>query len=162
MNTICTIFQNKNSKKITNFIIQTKDSFQLSPIYQDSFVDCDEDSYLVSGDDPPLLFQEPIDILDTTSGLIPVITVDESDLVLMQAFTNLYCLQLTIETKFAHYFSRSRDKIWKKGEESGHLQKIITVKYNKQTNCLLYKVQQTDAACHTGNYTCFYRRTKMV
>ena len=62
----------------------------------------------------------------------------------------------TLETGYAHYWSRSRQKLWKKGEESGHLQKVIGVYLDCDSDCVLLKVQQKGAACHTGNYTCFF------
>ena len=91
------------------------------------------------------------------NGLICAIAQDyESGEVLMQAYMNREAFDKTLETGYAHYWSRSRRKLWKKGEESGHLQKVIGVYLDCDSDCVLLKVQQTGAACHTGNYTCFF------
>ena len=91
------------------------------------------------------------------NGLICAIAQDyESGEVLMQAYMNREAFDKTLETGYAHYWSRSRQKLWKKGEESGHLQKVIGVYLDCDSDCVLLKVQQTGAACHTGNYTCFF------
>lgn len=91
------------------------------------------------------------------NGLICAIAQDyESGEVLMQAYMNREAFDKTLETGCAHYWSRSRQKLWKKGEESGHLQKVIGVYLDCDSDCVLLKVQQTGAACHTGNYTCFF------
>ena len=91
------------------------------------------------------------------NGLICAIAQDyESGEVLMQAYMNREAFDKTLETGYAHYWSRSRQKRWKKGEESGHRQKVIGVYLDCDSDCVLLKVQQTGAACHTGNYTCFF------
>lgn len=91
--------------------------------------------------------------------LIPVIAQDEeSGLVLMQAYANKEALRLTFETGYAHYFSRSRQSLWKKGETSGNFQKISAVYIDCDGDCLLYKVAQTGPACHTGNKSCFFTK----
>ncbi len=91
------------------------------------------------------------------NGLVCAIAQDyESGEVLMQAYMNREAFDKTLETGFAHYWSRSRQKLWKKGEESGHLQKVRGVYVDCDADCVLLKVEQTGAACHTGNYTCFY------
>lgn len=91
-------------------------------------------------------------------GLIPVVVQDIMTLdVLMVAYANEEAVRLTRDTGFAHFFSRSRKKIWKKGEESGHVQKVRQVLVDCDEDCLLYLVEQTGAACHTGYQTCFYR-----
>ena len=96
--------------------------------------------------------------LHYTDGLIPVVVQDIMTLdVLMVAYANEEAVRLTRDTGFAHYFSRSRKKIWKKGEESGHVQKVRQVLVDCDEDCLLYLVEQTGAACHTGYPTCFYR-----
>jgi phosphoribosyl-AMP cyclohydrolase len=64
---------------------------------------------------------------------------------------------LTRESGFAHYYSRSRRKIWKKGEESGHVQKVVRILMDCDEDCLIYEVEQTGAACHTGYPSCFFR-----
>jgi len=91
-------------------------------------------------------------------GLIPVVTQDyRTGAVLMQAYMNEESLKLTQETGKATYFSRSRDKIWVKGEESGHFQYVKEILVDCDEDCLLMKVEQVEAACHTNNYSCFYR-----
>ncbi|MFV1956147.1 MAG: bifunctional phosphoribosyl-AMP cyclohydrolase/phosphoribosyl-ATP diphosphatase HisIE [bacterium] len=93
-----------------------------------------------------------------SDGLIPVIVQDHSGSdVLMMAYMNIEALRLTLETGFVHFFSRSRRKIWKKGESSGHIQSVKEVLYDCDADTLLVKVDQKIAACHTGRYSCFYR-----
>ncbi|MDD1702446.1 MAG: phosphoribosyl-AMP cyclohydrolase [Methanoregula sp.] len=91
-------------------------------------------------------------------GLIPVIVQDtKSREVLMMAYANEEAVQLTRTTGYAHYYSRSRKKLWKKGEESGHFQKVEKILVDCDEDCIIYEVEQTGAACHTGYRTCFYR-----
>ena len=99
-----------------------------------------------------------MDIKYNTSGLVPVIAQDvETGRVLMLAYANAEALSLSLSTGYAHYYSRSRDRIWKKGEESGHLQKIEQIRVDCDADTLLYLVHQTGAPCHTGYETCFFR-----
>lgn len=96
--------------------------------------------------------------LKFTDGLIPVIVQDVSSReVLMMAYANDEAIRLTRETGLAHYYSRSRKKLWKKGEESGHFQKVVKILTDCDEDCLLYLVEQKGAACHTGYASCFYR-----
>jgi len=91
-------------------------------------------------------------------GLVPVIVQDsKSREVLMMAYANDEAVLLTKETGYAHYYSRSRKKLWKKGEESGHFQKVVSILTDCDEDCLLYLVEQQGAACHTGFESCFYR-----
>jgi len=91
-------------------------------------------------------------------GLLPVITTErKSDKVLMLAYVNLEALNRTLNTGFAHYWSRSRSKLWKKGEESGHVQRIQEIRVDCDGDTLIYVVDQTGPACHTGEETCFFR-----
>ncbi|UOD33797.1 phosphoribosyl-AMP cyclohydrolase [Deferribacteraceae bacterium V6Fe1] len=91
------------------------------------------------------------------NGLVPVVVQDVVDKeVLMQAYADEQALKLTLETGFAHYYSRSRKSIWKKGETSGHLQKINKIYLDCDGDCLLYIVEQIGPACHTGKKTCFF------
>jgi phosphoribosyl-AMP cyclohydrolase len=93
-----------------------------------------------------------------STGLIPVIAQDEkSGQVLMFAFMSREALDLTIKTGFAHYFSRSRGRIWKKGEESGHLQRVREILVDCDQDCLLLKVSVDAGQCHVGYQSCFYR-----
>jgi phosphoribosyl-AMP cyclohydrolase len=73
------------------------------------------------------------------------------------AYANGEALDLTRKTGFAHYYSRSRRKIWKKGEESGHLQRVVRILVDCDGDTLLYEVEQAGVACHTGHRSCFYR-----
>ena len=91
-------------------------------------------------------------------GLVPVIVQDtETREVLMMAYANDEAVRLTQQTGFAHYYSRSRKKLWKKGEESGHFQRVKRILADCDEDCLIYEVEQTGAACHMGYRTCFYR-----
>lgn len=89
--------------------------------------------------------------------LIPAIVQDaKSDEVLMLAYMNKKALNLSMQSGYAHYFSRSRQRIWKKGESSGHTQKIIEVLLDCDSDTLLLKVEQNGVACHTGRRSCFF------
>jgi phosphoribosyl-AMP cyclohydrolase len=95
---------------------------------------------------------------DFEGGLLPVIVQDASTReVLMFAYMNEEAFRLTVDTKLAHYYSRSRQKLWKKGEESGHLQHVKDIRIDCDADCLLLLVDQDTAACHTGHVSCFYR-----
>lgn len=92
------------------------------------------------------------------NGLIPVITQDyKTNEVLMLAYMNEEAFKKSVETGKVHYFSRSRNKLWLKGETSGHYQIIKSIKPDCDNDALLIKVEQVEAACHTGHYSCFYR-----
>ena len=94
------------------------------------------------------------------SGLMPCVTVDhETDAVLMLAWVNAPALEATLSSGFAHYWSRSRNRLWKKGETSGALQRIVEVRTDCDQDALTYRVALADPAgtCHTGRPTCFYR-----
>ena len=92
-------------------------------------------------------------------GLVPAIAQDaESGVVLMVAWMNREALQLTIDENRAIYWSRSRQKIWRKGEESGHIQELIELRLDCDRDVILMKVNQIGSiACHTGRQSCFYR-----
>jgi len=90
-------------------------------------------------------------------GLIPVVVQDaESKAMLMLAYANREALEKTLSTGYAHYWSRSRKKLWMKGETSGHTQKIKRVIADCDYDTLLYVVEQKGPACHTGEATCFH------
>lgn len=92
-------------------------------------------------------------------GLIPAIVQDASTKeVLMMAYMNKESLKKTIKEKKACYFSRSRQKLWTKGETSGNFQKVKDIYYDCDMDTLLLIVDQTGVACHTGNKSCFYRK----
>jgi phosphoribosyl-AMP cyclohydrolase len=92
-------------------------------------------------------------------GLIPTIVQDvASGEVLMLAYMNEKSLGMTIETGYTHFWSRSRQKYWKKGETSGNVQEVKEILYDCDSDTLLVKViQHGSGACHTGNRTCFFR-----
>jgi phosphoribosyl-ATP pyrophosphohydrolase/phosphoribosyl-AMP cyclohydrolase len=91
-------------------------------------------------------------------GLLPVVIQDsETDEVLMEAYMNREALERTMQTGKAHYWSRSRKKLWLKGETSGHFQYVNEARLDCDADTLLLKVTQVEAACHTGNHSCFYR-----
>jgi phosphoribosyl-AMP cyclohydrolase len=96
----------------------------------------------------------------TQDGLIPVIAQDSNTgKILMFAWMNKESLQLTINEGYAVYWSRSRNKLWRKGEESGHKQKVISLFMDCDEDVLLIKIeQQGGIACHTGRESCFYRQ----
>jgi phosphoribosyl-AMP cyclohydrolase len=93
-------------------------------------------------------------------GLLPVVTVDDkTGVVLMLAFMSRESLQLTLQTGEVYYFSRSRNALWHKGEQSGNVQKVKAIFVNCEQNSLLIRViQHGDAACHEGYRSCYYRR----
>ena len=92
-----------------------------------------------------------------SNGLIPVVVQDaESKAMLMLAYANKEALEKTLSTGFAHYWSRSRSKLWMKGETSGHTQKIKRVVADCDYDALLYVVEQQGPVCHTGEATCFH------
>lgn len=96
---------------------------------------------------------------DFSGGLLPAIAQDSaSGEVLMLAWMNEEAWQQTLATGFAHYWSRSRKKLWRKGETSGHLQKVRSIALDCDNDCILLKVAQTGAACHTGHRSCFYKK----
>ena len=90
--------------------------------------------------------------------LIPAIAQDaHTGEVLMLAYMNRESLHITLETGRATYWSRSRNELWEKGATSGHTQKVISIALDCDGDALLLKVEQTGAACHTGDLTCFHR-----
>jgi len=102
-----------------------------------------------------------IEIIDweKTNGLIPVITQDEkTNEVLMLGYMDKEALKLTLKTKYAHYFSRSKNRIWKKGESSKHTQKIVDILLDCDNDTILLKVIQEGLACHTGRKSCFFTK----
>ena len=97
------------------------------------------------------------------NGLIPAIIQDyKNGEVLMMAYMNRQSLRQTIKTGKTWFYSRSRKKLWLKGETSGHIQKVKSVCYDCDNDTLLIKVQQKGGACHTGYRSCFYRKMTKV
>ena len=91
-------------------------------------------------------------------GLIPAIIQDAAtNAVLMLAYMNGESLAKTVETGYTWFYSRSRQELWNKGATSGHLQKVVSITADCDDDTLLVKVHQTGVACHTGNYTCFFK-----
>lgn len=91
-------------------------------------------------------------------GLVPAVVQEENGQVLMLAYMNKESLQKTITTGYTWFYSRSRSKLWNKGEESGNKQQVKEISYDCDGDTLLVKVHQTGVACHTGTYTCFSGR----
>ncbi|WP_299548427.1 bifunctional phosphoribosyl-AMP cyclohydrolase/phosphoribosyl-ATP diphosphatase HisIE [uncultured Helicobacter sp.] len=90
-------------------------------------------------------------------GLIPAIVQDhKTKEVLMLGFMNKEALELSLKTGFVHYFSRSKERIWKKGEQSGHTQKILSVALDCDKDSILIGIEQQGVACHTGKKSCFF------
>lgn len=93
------------------------------------------------------------------NGLMPVVVQDyASKEVLMLAYTNVEALKKTLETGYAHYWSRSRRSLWMKGETSGNTQKIKDILVDCDYDTLIFMVEQKGNACHTGERTCFHNR----
>ena len=97
--------------------------------------------------------------IDFGDGLLPAVAQDAgTGEVLMLAYVSPEALDRTRETGYAHYYSRSRDELWKKGETSGHVQRVRDVRIDCDGDALLYRVDQEGGARHTGQRSCFYRR----
>lgn len=95
---------------------------------------------------------------DFKDGLLPAIVQDHRTReVLMFAYMNEEAFDLTVATGAAHYYSRSRGRLWKKGETSGHVQSVKEIRIDCDNDCVLLLVEQQTAACHTGHVSCFYR-----
>jgi len=95
---------------------------------------------------------------EKADGLVPVVVQDASnDRVLMQAFMNEEALRLTLASGKMHFWSRSRGRMWLKGEESGHYSLLQNAILDCDNDAILFKVQQIGAVCHTGRETCFHR-----
>ena len=121
----------------------------------DEAVDADTDG-LDSADETVDPDNVTVDFDD--DGLVVTVTQDaESGAVLMVAFTSPEALSRTRETGLAHYYSRSRDELWQKGETSGHVQQVEEILVDCDADALLYRVRQEGGACHTGHRSCFYR-----
>ncbi|MHB1245896.1 MAG: phosphoribosyl-AMP cyclohydrolase [Sulfuriferula sp.] len=96
----------------------------------------------------------------TADGLVPAIAQDAGDgAVLMVAWMNREALKRTVETNEAVYWSRSRKKLWHKGEESGHVQKVKEIRLDCDQDVILLRVEQVGGiACHTGRHDCFFQK----
>jgi phosphoribosyl-ATP pyrophosphohydrolase/phosphoribosyl-AMP cyclohydrolase len=97
------------------------------------------------------------DVKFNEQGLVPVVMQDAATgEVLTLAWANREALEKTLETGYAHFFSRSRQKLWKKGEESGNVQEVLEVVLDCDQDAVLYKVRPQGPACHTGKHSCFH------
>ncbi len=95
------------------------------------------------------------------SELLPaIIQEDGTNEVLMLAYMNKESFQKTLETGYTWFWSRSRQELWNKGATSGHLQKVVSIAGDCDTDTLLIKVIQTGAACHTGSHSCFFNKIR--
>ena len=104
-----------------------------------------------------------LDIKFNEKGLIPVVAqCVHSGKVLMMAWMNEEALNKTIDTNYMYYFSRSRQKLWQKGETSGHFQKLHELRLDCDNDTMLALIEQTGAACHTGVKSCFFKSTKDI
>ena len=101
---------------------------------------------------------EQIDVDFGENGLVPAVAQDaETREVLMLAYVSPEALEATRKSGYAHYYSRSRDELWKKGGSSGHTQEIEEIRVDCDGDAILYLVEQEGGACHTGYESCFYR-----
>lgn len=90
-------------------------------------------------------------------GLIPAIAQDANSLeVLMMAWQNADAIRATLREQIGVYYSRSRQSLWRKGETSGHTQKLVAFRFDCDKDCVVMMVEQTGAACHTNRRSCFY------
>ena len=95
------------------------------------------------------------------SDLIPAVVQEHSTgEVLMVAWMNRESMAKTLETGYTWFWSRSRQELWNKGATSGHLQKVVEIYSDCDDDTLLVKVEQSGAACHTGNHSCFFKKIK--
>jgi phosphoribosyl-ATP pyrophosphohydrolase/phosphoribosyl-AMP cyclohydrolase len=102
--------------------------------------------------------QEIIASLDfeKLDGILPAIAVDDEGRILMLAFMNKEALEKTLEEGMMHYWSRSKKRLWLKGEESGHFQHVLGICADCDFDSLLFRVKQVGNTCHTGEYSCFH------
>lgn len=135
-------------------------------------VDCDKDSFISIEDSMENTDQRnPFELgvfeqnfflsqtkIEAEDFLFPVIALDSSHRELMVAWAKKSSIKIAIEKNLGTYFSRSRNKEWTKGEDSGHFQKLKKIEYVANPFYIVYHVDQVGAACHTGHYTCFFRQ----
>ena len=104
-----------------------------------------------------------LDIKFNEKGLIPVVTqCINSGKVLMMAWMNEEAVKKTIDTNDMYYFSRSRQKLWQKGESSGHFQKLHELRLDCDNDTMLALIEQTGSACHTGAKSCFFKSAEEI
>ena len=105
----------------------------------------------------------PSDIKFNKDGLVPVIAqCVHTGTVLMMAWMNEEAVKKTINTNNMYYFSRSRQKLWQKGETSGHFQKLLELRLDCDNDTMLALIEQTGSACHTGAASCFFKSTNNI
>lgn len=103
-----------------------------------------------------------IDLKFDKDGLIPAIAQDyKTGEVLMLAYMNKESIEKTLKDKKALYWSRSRNKLWMKGETSGHVQHVKEMFYDCDCDAILMKIEQVGPTCHTGNRSCFFRKIEV-
>jgi phosphoribosyl-AMP cyclohydrolase len=104
---------------------------------------------------------DPASLRYDDKGLMPAIAQDvDSGEVLMMAWMNAEAVRQTLQTNRVTYWSRSRQAFWIKGETSGHVQELVSLRVDCDRDCLLMQVRQTGPACHTGRRTCFYTEVR--
>jgi phosphoribosyl-AMP cyclohydrolase len=107
--------------------------------------------------EPPSPQFEPATLIYNDQGLIPAIAQDHATgEVLMQAWMNAAAVAATLATGRVTYWSRSRAELWRKGDTSGHIQRLVEMRIDCDRDCLLLLVEQTGPACHTDRRSCFY------
>ena len=103
------------------------------------------------------------DVKFNKDGLIPVISqCVNTGKVLMMAWMNKDALEKTLSSKYMFYYSRSRSKLWKKGESSGHFQRLLELRLDCDSDTFLAIIEQTGVACHTGSQSCFFKAIDSV
>lgn len=103
----------------------------------------------------------PDELTFNDAGLIPAIAQEaETGEVLMMAWMNADSIRRTLDTGRVTYWSRSRQEFWVKGDTSGHVQDLVELRFDCDSDCLLALVRQTGPACHTGRRSCFYRAVR--
>ena len=103
------------------------------------------------------------DIKFNKDGLVPVISqCVDTGIILMMAWMNEEAVNKTIDTNDMYYFSRSRQKLWQKGETRGHFQKLRELRLDCDNDTIIALIEQTGAACHTGVKSCFFKSTKDI
>jgi phosphoribosyl-AMP cyclohydrolase len=137
------------------------------------FKDCDDDAFIIVKDDlqqidaTSLIWRQTdpssdpnliTDIISKAPDLFPIISFDRNGNPLMFAWGKPETIEQSLSSGLGTYYSRSRDKKWIKGEESGHIQKLIEVHICLEPFYMIYIADQTGAACHTGYYSCFFRQ----
>lgn len=154
------VFVFNEQKQLVDFYkIPAQSDIPVSTEEQECLIDCDNDAILIQRKKgQPLAIEPLLAPIQIAEILYPVLVIDEQDTVVMQAYTNREALQLSTQTKQAHYYSRSKQRLWLKGESSGHTQQIQAIEQVKDRDLFIYRIKQNIAACHTGYYSCFYRK----